>query len=471
MSTAPAPNVPESLRPIDRAWLRMDEPDNLMVITGVMLLETIDLPSLATILERRLARVRRFRQRLGFERGLPVRWEDDPDFDIDRHVDRLVLPAPGKKRSLQAEVSRLMSQPLPRDRPLWHFWLVEHYNGGSVLVSRLHHAIGDGVALMMVLLSLTDTTANAEPIDQATGAEAAHDSPFAALFDSDPAVRDEAVAHASEVMPEIMALMTRSGGAVPSASKARMTGKLGAAFSRLVLRPPDPRTVFKGPLTMTKLVAWSDEVPIDHVRTIKDQTGGTLNDVLLTAMTGALRRYLVDHGRRVDGIQFRAAVPVSLRKVDQLADMGNQFGLVFLKLPVGLASRAERLAVLRKRMAALKKSYEAGVVLGFLHGMGMSPPAIQRLIERIFGLKATAVMTNVPGPREKLYFGGRTIRDMLFWVPQSGRLGLGISILSYAGNVRLGITTDQGLVPDPEKIADAFHAELEAMHDEATGAA
>lgn len=470
MSSAPTPDLPDPLRPIDRAWLRMDEPDNLMVITGVMLLETIDLSSLRAVLERRLMRVRRFRQRLGFERGAPVRWEDDPDFQIDRHVERLVLPAPGNKRNLQAEVSRLMSQPLPRDRPLWHFWLVEHYDGGSVLVSRLHHAIGDGVALMMVLLSLTDTTAQAEPLDLATGAEAAQDSPFAALFDPDQAVRDQAVTHAAKYMPEVMSLMARSGGAVPAASRARVTGKLGAAFSRLVLRPPDPRTAFKGRLTMTKRVTWSDEVPIDHVRAIKDQTGGTINDVLLTAMTGALRRYLVDHGHRVDGIQFRAAVPVSLRKVDQLAAMGNQFGLVFLKLPVGLATRAERLAVLRKRMAALKQSYEAGVVLGFLHGMGMSPQIIQRVVERVFGLKATAVMTNVPGPRETLYFGGRTIRDMLFWVPQSGRLGMGISILSYAGNVRLGITTDHGLVPHPEKIADAFHAELEAMYHEAVGA-
>lgn len=450
---------PEPLRPIDRAWLRMDEPDNLMIITGVMLFDSMDLATLRAVIERRLLRVERFRQRVVRQRGVD-HWEDDPTFDIANHVLPLALPKPADQRALQAVVGDIMSQPLPADRPLWRFWMVEDYKGGNVLISRLHHAIGDGVALMMVLLSLTDLTPEAAAVGRA---ETEEDSPFASLFHASAEIRHRAADRAAEIMPEVVSLMRRSGAAM---SKARSTAamKLSTALGRLVLRPPDTRTLFKGPLQVAKCVTWSDEISLDEIKAIKDRIGGTVNDVLLTAMTGGLRRYLLHRGQAVPaGLGVRAAVPVSLRKIDQLADMGNRFGLVFVRLPVGIAEPRARLAELRRRMEALKGSYEAGVVLGFLHGMGRSPLVIQRLIERIFGLKATAVMTNVPGPRQPLYLSGRRIRDMLFWVPQSGRLGLGISILSYAGSVRLGVATDWGLIPDPEVIIEGFHAEVEAL--------
>jgi diacylglycerol O-acyltransferase / wax synthase len=153
-------------------------------------------------------------------------------------------------------------------------------------------------------------------------------------------------------------------------------------------------------------------------------------------------------------------MPVNLRPLEKMSDLGNQFGLIFLSLPVGILDPARRLAELRRRATALKRSTEPVVVYGILRAMGLSPHAIQKLVVRIFATKATAVMTNIPGPRQTVYLAGTPIRDIFFWVPQSGRVGLGVSICSYAGHVRLGVGTDAGLVPDPEEIVKGFHEEL-----------
>jgi hypothetical protein len=159
-------------------------------------------------------------------------------------------------------------------------------------------------------------------------------------------------------------------------------------------------------------------------------------------------------------LNFRAAMPVNLRPLEKMSDLGNQFGLIFLSLPVGILDPVERLAELRRRATALKRSTEPVVVYGILRALGISPHFIQRLVVRIFATKATAVMTNVPGPKQTLYLAGKPIQDIFFWVPQSGRVGMGVSILSYAGHVRLGVGTDAGLVPDPEGIVKGFHEEM-----------
>jgi diacylglycerol O-acyltransferase / wax synthase len=176
-----------------------------------------------------------------------------------------------------------------------------------------------------------------------------------------------------------------------------------------------------------------------------------------------LRRYLERRGAVSSKLNFRAAVPVNLRALDKMADLGNHFGLVFLSLPVGIVDPAARLAELKRRMAALKRSAEPWMAFRILQALGVVPVALQRLVVSIIATKATAVMTNVPGPVAPLYLAGRQISDIFFWVPQAGRVGLGISILSYAGRVRLGVGTDAGLVPDPERIVEDFKTELDLM--------
>ena len=490
------PTIPaaaaEPVAAVDRAWLRMDEPANLMQINGVLVLDQpVAVERIKAIVRRRLLPIPRFRQRVVAGPGGQPRWEEDPGFDLDRHVKSAALPGPGDDAALAAIVGELMGTPLPSDRPLWEFRLLQPYRGGCALVARIHHAIGDGVALMLVLLSLTDLEPNgpptvrplpdeplAEEAPQAAAVpgpaaapqppetseppEAPGANPFTDLFCHPLRDLAKVRALADEVSPELMRLLHAPVEALRRAPLLAGIGGAGA-FARLVARPADPKTPFKGPLGVPKRVAWSEPLALDQVKEIGRALGGTVNDVLVTAAAGGLRRYLAHRGETRRRLDIRAAMPVNLRPLGRMSQLGNHFGLVFLSLPLGIGDPLARLAELRRRSAALRRSAEAPVVLLILRAIGRVPLAVQRLVVRIFATKATLVMTNVPGPNRTLYLAGKAIRDIFFWVPQSGRVGLGVSILSYRGTVRLGVGTDAGLVPDPEAIVSGFHAELDEL--------
>ena len=178
-------------------------------------------------------------------------------------------------------------------------------------------------------------------------------------------------------------------------------------------------------------------------------------------MSGALRRYMLAEG--APAVDFRATVPVNMRTDQEMGQLGNKFGLVFLDLPVSIADPLARLAEVHFRMQELKKSTEAGVILTLLNVVGRSAKQVQDVVVSILAKKATAVLTNVPGPPIPLFLAGREIEDLMFWVPQAGRLGMGISILSYAGKVYLGVATDAKLVSNPDRIIDAFYEELDLL--------
>ncbi|HEY7213924.1 MAG TPA: wax ester/triacylglycerol synthase family O-acyltransferase [Thermoanaerobaculia bacterium] len=458
---APDPaEAPEPLSAVDHAWLRMDDPTNLMIINGCLVLErALDRERLKALFRRRLLPIRRFQQRV-VRRGGRIFWEADAGFDLDYHVAEADLPAPGDDGALRAVVSALMSEPLDLDRPLWRFHLIEGYKGGSVIMGRLHHSIGDGMALLLVLLSLTDRTPGEEALEDPH-------NPFLDLFQRPPRGVEAAKDLAAQIMPDGIRLLEQTAAAFQSLGPFKTGVVSTGAFARLVARPSDPKTRFKGALGVEKRVAWSEPVPLDDVKEVGRRLGGTINDVLVSAMTGGLRRYLDRHGERGHGLSFRAVMPVNLRSLERMSELGNRFGLIFLSLPLGEDDPVSRLAELRRRSQALKRSAEPVVVYAILRLMGVVPLAVQKLVVKIFGTKATAVMTNVPGPREVLRLAGVPIQEIFFWVPQSGKLGLGISIISYAGHVRLGLASDAGLVPDPEVIVEGFHAELAALRERA----
>lgn len=455
---------------VDHSWLRMDSPTNLMTITGVLFFDApLDRERLRKVIEARFLPIRRFRQQVERRRMGKPHWVDDPSFDLDAHLESVTLPAPADENALQELVGRLMAEPLDPDRPQWGFWLIDDYQEGSALVVRLHHAIGDGIALMLVLLALTDLEAEAHP----SGESANGGNPLAEIFRPGGGVDEAALEHARRIMPEAMKIVVRphgKGGGKGSGKRgpARLLARAAADLTRLTFRSSDPKTAFKGRLGVPKSVSWSAPVPLEDVKSIRSSLGGTVNDVLLSAMTGGLRSYLLARGE--PGRDFRAVVPVSLRPLHKLSQLGNHFGLVFLSLPVGIADPVARMAELKRRMDSLKGSLEAGVVLGLLNAVGHAPRLVHRLLLKIFGTKATAVMTSVPGPRQPLYLAGQEIRDMLYWVPQSGGLGMGVSICSYRGRVRLGVATDSGLVPDPGAIVRGFHDELDTMLERAAKA-
>ncbi len=448
------------LSSVDAAWLGMEDPTNLMMVTGVMTLEgRVDLKRLRTVLDRRLAPFSRFHQRVvrPRSRGTMPHWSDDPQFDIDNHVRHIALPAPGDDKALSDLVSDLMSEPLDFSKPLWQMHVIDGYEGGTVVLARIHHCIADGIALVRVMLSLTDDSPKAARPRRPSKRPAPG---FRLSLDWLPGAVGRGLAAGQDLManPEKLSDMARLG--------AHGAYRLG----RLIALSPDPQTILKGELGRRKRAAWSKPIPLADFKEIGKALGATVNDVLIATATGALRRYLESRGEPTGGIAIRASVPVNLRPVDDPHALGNAFGLVFLSLPVGIVDPVRRLRAIKREMDELKGSPEALVALGVLTVMGMAPVEVERVGLRFFGSKATAVLTNVPGPREPLYLAGRKLEKIMFWVPQSGRLALGISILSYAGGVMLGVATDAGLVPDPEGIVDGFALEFEAMRKVAAAA-
>ena len=455
---------------VDAAWLHMESPTNLMLITGVMsFYEKLEFSELKELIEDRFLSYDRFRQKVVTSSlpGIGPRWVDDPYFNLRSHLQRIALPDPGGQQELQELVSVIMSTPLDYSKPLWQFQYIENYRGGSAVVARIHHCIADGVALVRVLLGLTDDSPKGSPKARRTRRRR---KPIGGGFWL-PEVVNDAVYSVGRVTARMVDKTLETLTDPARAAQMVTEGAKGTGvLARIATMSADPETIFKGDLVTAKRCAWSKVMPLADVKAFSKSKGATINDVLLAGVTGAIRRYMKSRDADVDGLNIRAVVPVNLRPESDIIKLGNRFGLVFLALPVGIDDRDERLTELKRRMDAIKKSSEPMVIYALLNAVGLTGPKIESLALQLFGSKATAVMTNVPGPREEIYLAGKAMRSMMFWVPQSARLGLGVSILSYAGQVRLGVATDSGLVPDPQSIIEAFQDEMTAMMEDGSDA-
>ncbi|RKH34610.1 WS/DGAT/MGAT family O-acyltransferase [Corallococcus sicarius] len=452
----------ERMASMDAAWLQMEEPANLMMITAVLWFDgPMDRERLREVVRERLVeRYPRFRQRVvPGALGAP-HWEDATDFDLDAHLSTLRVPDTGGRVALEALVGDWLGVPLERGRPLWQLHLVKGSPAGDVLLARLHHCMADGIALARVLLSLTD------PVDP--GPRVGDDE---AERGTEPPVRPAAE---SLTAPRWMRLARGARSAlrkgVEMVQEPILAGDLVregargvAALGKLLVQPPDPRSPLRGPLGTRKLAAWSGPVSLARVKAVGQTLGGTVNDVLLTAVTGALRRYLSAIDAPLEDVH--ALVPVNLRPLDEAIprELGNHFGVVFLRLPIHLEDPRRRLREVSKRMEALKRSPEAVVTHGALEVLGRTPIALERIIVDVMGAKASLVATNVPGPRQPVSLAGAHLAGLTFWVPQAGHVGLGISLFSYAGQVTVGVASDAERVPDPGAIVAAFQDELDAL--------
>jgi WS/DGAT/MGAT family acyltransferase len=442
---------------VDTAWLRMERATNLMMITSVMMFEeTMSLEQLKKLVKTRFLAYPRFRQK-AVDTAAGAFWEDDADFDLDWHVRLSALPGRGGKRELERFVSQQASTPLDKTKPLWQFHLVEKYRGGgSALVTRIHHCYADGMALVQVMLSMTDTAREArKPSETAKAwlAEGEDKSRTTPMLDRYMRMGSQVLEKGLDIYrdPSLATVMAKEGGEI-----AR---ELGVALSL----SDDPQTVLRGPLGVSKRVAWAEPLPLAEVKAIGRAFGCTVNDVLMASAAGALRSYLLERGELIDGKTIRATVPVNLRPLKHARKLGNHFGLVFLDLPVGEDNPVARLERVSECMQQLKGSRQAIVSFGLLAALGMAPVGIQRTALELFSRKATTVATNVPGPQMPLFLAGCTVKEMMFWVPQTGSIGLGISILSYMGKVHFGLISDAKLVPDPDAIIQRFRPEFEKL--------
>ena len=455
----------ESMSKVDTAWLRMEQPTNLMMITGVIVLEgPLDFERLLQTVEQRLLTYRRFRQRAVDGPG-GAYWELDPDFDLRSQVRRVALPGRADRAELQEYVSHMASTPLMKSRPLWQYHVVENYVEGPAVVMRLHHCIADGIALVQVFLSLTDPGPEPRPTSRDADTwrrrRASESSVFRRLLEPARDGVDLAVHAGQRVLEEGRRLVAEPSLAAHYATEA---GEIMRELVHSLSLPDDPDSLFKGELGPRKEVAWTDPLPLDEVKGVAKVFGCTVNDVLISAATGALRQYMTEQGQFPDpAFEVRATVPVNLRPLEHAKELGNHFGLVFLSLPLGIAHPLERLYAVHARMHELKSSKQAAVTLGFLAALGMGPSRLQKPVLELLSHKATTVLTNVPGPQQALYLAGARIRHQMFWVPQNGSIGLGISILSYDGRVYFGIIADRKRVRRPVEIIRRFRGEFDKL--------
>lgn len=457
----------EAMSKVDTAWLRMERPTNRMMITGILMFAgRLDPQDFKRLLQERFLAFRRFRQRAGT--GVNgAWWETDADFDIDWHVRTAALPGAGDKAELERFVSDLASAPLDRSKPLWQFHVVENYlapdgGRGSVLVARIHHCYADGLALVQVLLSLTDTAPQPEAHAELARTWLKRDrgTVLERLLEPMQGGLQKVFTVGEKTWSKVAQMLADPGVAAEIAHEgSEITRELAIALTL----SDDPVTALKGRLGVVKRVAWAEPLPLDEVKLLGKALGCTVNDVLLACAAGAIRGYLRDLGEDVDGLTIRATVPVNLRPLEHARKLGNHFGLVFLDLPIGEPNPLRRLERVAACMRELKGRRQAIVAFGLLAALGMGPAVLQQPALELFSRKATTVATNVPGPQQPLYLSGVEVRELMFWVPQTGSIGLGLSILSYNGRVHFGVIGDSRRVRDPDAIVQRFGAEFEKL--------
>ena len=453
---------------VDSMWLNMDRPNNLMIIDTVMWFEApIDRRRLRAVLQRRLIdRYPVFSQRPVPASGLlgRSRWEDDPDFDLDRHLRQATLPSPGDEDALQRYVEQRMSVPFDRTHPLWEMTLVDGFGSGCAVVSRFHHSLADGVALSQVLLSLTDASPR-EDLDEPAAAQPGSRR-HGGLGGVAGTVRDttaQVVQGGLHTMSRLPQLASPSR-LVDVLELGEQTGKIA---DKLLLGS-NPHTLLSSDPGVEKRAVWSRPRQVGDIKHVSRLAGATVNDVLLAAVAGAISSYL--RGRGASPVDLNTMVPVNVRPLDRPLprELGNRFALVLFRLPIGVEAPLQRVAESKRRMDAIKTSPEAIITFGLNTLIGRSERHVEKYIVDFFSSKAIGVTTNVVGPRQSRYVAGVPITGIVGWVPGSGRQTLGICIFSFAQSVRVGFKADAATLPDADKLVRAFDEEMDQLLRTAT---
>ncbi|MBK7349985.1 MAG: DUF1298 domain-containing protein [Gemmatimonadetes bacterium] len=418
----------------DAIWLQ-DSATNLMVINAVITTDRLDVATLREAFRVRVIeaeggrRYDRFHQRVRREGARPY-WEDDPDFDIARQIIPAREAGVETRAALQRYVGEEAGRPLPADRPLWQIQLVEQFEGdGSALVVRVHHCIGDGMALVAVIFALMEEMTAEHPAAPARGG-----------------IRPSAGAPGRGLLKAIL---------IPLAAP-------GILIKRLLWWPD--RHALHGPaVSGKKVVAWTAPLDLAVVKAAKNRLGATVNDVLMASVSGAVSRYLARHaGQSIT--QFRISMPVNVRRPDAPLRLENRFAAVPLTLPAGISDLGTRVTAVKARMDELKRSVAPIVVYGIqVTLLTVLPHGVSRWLIDFLANKCTAVVTNMPGPQRLVTLAGRQVRGMMFWVPQRADIGVGISVLSFAGKVQVGVIADARLLPDAGLLVEAFEEEFAAL--------
>jgi len=455
----------DRMSPLDAMFLHVEDGVSHMHIASCAIFEgpAPDFDDLAALIRSKLPLVPRYRQRVRFVPGgvgRPV-WVDDAHFRLEYHLRHTALPAPGSDDELRRLMGRLMSQELDRHRPLWETWIVEGLADGTwAMVSKVHHCMVDGVSgtdLMAVVLDPSPT--GGEPAPD-------HWEPEPEPSDAD-LVRD--AIGATFASPTEMARWMRSGLRRPRRLVTGGREVLDGALSLGRRLQPNVELSIEGSIGPHRRWTWT-RATLDDIKTIRTALGGTVNDVVLAAITHGYRELLLHRGDSVDGVVLRTLVPVSVRGTGDHS-FNNQVSAMIAELPVGVDDPLERLAAVRHQMSELKESHQAdagGIVAELAE---FAPPALLAgglrtavsVLRRVPQRSVNTVTTNVPGPQFPLYACGREMLDYLPFVPLSYGVRTGVAILSYNGKVAFGLTGDYDTVPDLDVLAAGIDGALDEL--------
>jgi diacylglycerol O-acyltransferase len=449
----------ERLTRLDASFLYLEEPDTPMHVGGVLILEAPPggVDALADLVEARLPLVPRYRQRVAEVPGHlanPV-WVDDPDFDIAYHLRRNGLPRPGTEAQLLDLVSRLASRPLHRRRPLWEMYLVDGLSHGRVaVVTKTHPALVDGLSAIDIGQVLLDVEPDAPAPEPAEWRPERPPSGTQLVWEA-----------LEEYARRPSAIVDTARGAVTDvrSTAARLTGVAGGLLrtARTTLLPA-PHTPLNATVGRQRRVAVA-RAELDDVKKVRKVYGGTVNDVLLTVVAGALRDWLLSRGEPVvGGTSVRALVPVSMQDEDTVG--GNRVSSYLVDLPVGEPNPRVRLARLSYAMRGIAQHGQAVGADSLIALTGFAPPtlhalgarAARGLSRRLFNL----VVTNVPGPQFPLYAAGSRMLEVFPVVPLARGQGLSIGMTSYDGRVFFGLNADRDSVGDVDVLADLIEQEV-----------
>jgi diacylglycerol O-acyltransferase / wax synthase len=456
---------PDRLTGLDTSFLALEDAGAHMHVGSCLLFEGAapGYDEFVAQLESRLHLVPRYRQRLAFPpltQARPV-WVDDPHFNPRYHVRHTALPEPASLEQLRNLTGRVLAQRLDRTKPLWEIWLVDQVEGGRfAMITKTHHCLVDGVSGVDVATVLFDAAPDPpEPVEPPPPWFPKPQPSQATLMADALADRVSAPLDAARLAAEALAHPEKAAGVVGKAAYG-----LGAMLrAGLQGAPTSPYNVQIGP---HRRFAWADG-DLAQFKKIKDALGGTVNDVVLTAVTGALRTHLQANGHSVDGVELKAMVPMSIRAEAERGALGNRVTSMFAPLPVYAADPVERFQIVHEAMKGLKESGQAVGAELLTQLTGFAPPTVLAQASRLQSQQRAfnVVVTNVPGPQFPLYMLGRKLLRIYPQVPLVRNTALGIAIMSYDGTLNFGLLSDYDALPDLDDLAGALRdaiAELAA---------
>jgi diacylglycerol O-acyltransferase len=453
----------DRLTGLDSSFLHLERDAAHMHVAGCMVFRGIA-PAYDELVQEivgRLHLVPRYRQRLAFvpfEQGRPV-WVDDPHFNPTFHVRHTALPRPGGDEELKRLAGRVFSQALDRSRPLWELWLVEGLaHDRFAVLSKTHHALVDGVSGVDIATVLFDSSPDPMPVAPPEQEWVPRPLPTDVQLLAD-ALRERATVP-GEIVRGVRAVLrgprqvaSRVGGAVAGIGALAMLGLQAA--------PPSPFNVRIGPHRRFTWVRGD----LGEFKAVKNALGGTVNDVVLAAVTGALGSYMRLHGHDTEGVVLKAMVPVSVRADVERGALGNRVAAMWAPLPVGETNPVGRLREISDAMNEVKDSGQAVGAQVLTELSGFAPPTIVaqaarlQARQRLFNL----VVTNVPGPQFPLYMLGRELDALFPMVPLAENTALGIAIMSYNGQLNFGLVADYDGVPDVDLLAEELRSAIEEL--------